>query len=783
MLLVATVLSASSGPVIAQDARDKPKSNWPTESKSVLKKTTEGLTAVTLLDEPVMRIALSTGTSAATISTTARLLNVSEIDSSNQPLETTRVRVESRMLTPSQVSNDRSYEMILATSLSREDADRLSDAVRQDADEQPQVTADSGNKWKVIIQKQTKPELEEVRTKLDDAGFEVVAVKETQKQLPNTTAAKSSPPTSSAANSAGKIKYTARAASPTRELVAFARGAAPSLRSSAPLVFASSDEKNSPVRFNDKPFRGKIEVFANTHGSVTVVNVIGLEDYVRGVVPNELSYPAIEALKAQAIAARTYAVKNRGQFSSEGFDLLPTTRSQVYRGLTSETSLTSQAVDQTRGVIATYNGEPINALYTSTCGGRTEDAENIFNEAVAYLRGRECAVEGKAAFAPFTIKSSRDLFEIKDERDLVYARDVALLAVNGFALPTDRVSSSWLSSRVSESEAREWLNAAARITRNTVFKAPDDAAKTPPFSTALMAAVYGDRRADTLLNSADTDYLLSFRDGEDVPAANRADVAMLLRDGALSLFADATLRPKEAMPRSHALHAITRLLESKNLLAIQKGTSRPAASGIMMLRSNKGKDLPIAVSSEAFLFREFGENLHQMKSLALVGGEPVVFHVSARGQVDYLEVRPANNGAAADRFSSLSHWTTQLNLGAVQARLGRSVRGIGSITDLRIAKQGSSRRVIDLEVIGTQGVAHIRGGRIRSALGLKEQLFVIDRVYNENDRPVSFIFTGRGWGHGVGMCQFGAYGLAKQGLNVEQILKTYYTGIELTRLY
>jgi len=113
-----------------------------------------------------------------------------------------------------------------------------------------------------------------------------------------------------------------------------------------------------------------------------------------------------------------------------------------------------------------------------------------------------------------------------------------------------------------------------------------------------------------------------YRDGEEVPA-NRADVAMLLRDGALSLFADATLRPKEAMPRSHALHAIARLLEAKNLLAIQKGTSRPAASGIMMLRSNKGKDLPIAVSSEAFLFREFGEHLHQMKSLAMVGGEPV----------------------------------------------------------------------------------------------------------------------------------------------------------------
>jgi stage II sporulation protein D len=783
VLLSAVFLSASNALVLAQDARDKPKSTWPTESKSVVKKTTEDAAAITLSDEPVMRIALSTGTSAATISTTAKLLNVSEIDTNNQPLETTRVRVESRMLTPSHVVNDRSYEMILATSLSREDADRLSDSVRQDVGEQPQVVADSTDKWKVIIQKPSNAEIEETRLKLDDAGFEVVAVRETQKQPPNTATAKSPLSTSPAANAANKVKYTARAASPTRELVAFARGTAPSFHTSAPLIFASSDEKNGPVRFNDKPFRGKIEVFANTHGSVTVVNVIGLEDYVRGVVPNELSYPALEALKAQAIAARTYAVKNRGQFSSEGFDLLPTTRSQVYRGLTSETSLTSQAVEQTRGVIATYNGEAINALYTSTCGGRTEDAENIFNTAIPYLRGRECAVEGKSAFVPFIIKSSRDIFEIKDERDLVYARDVALLAVNGFALPTDKVSSSWLSSHMTESEARDWLNAAARLARMAAFKAPDDATKSPAFSTALMAAVYGDRRADTLLNSADADYLLSFRDGEEVPAANRADVAMLVRDGVLSLFADATLRPKEAMPRSHALHAIARLLESKNLLAFQKGMSRPANSGIMMLRSNKGKDLPIAVSTEAFLFREFGEHLHQMKSLALVGGEPVGFHVSAKGQVDYLEVRPANNGAAADRFSSLSNWTAQLNLGAVQARLGRSVRGIGSITDLRIAKQGSSRRVIDLEVIGTQGVAHIRGGRIRSALGLKEQLFVIDRVYNENDRVASFIFTGRGWGHGVGMCQFGAYGLAKQGLNVEQILKTYYTGIELTKMY
>ncbi|MDX6529857.1 MAG: stage sporulation protein [Blastocatellia bacterium] len=795
VLIASTLLSpiASSSLTLAQE-RDRrapvetgAQKTWPSEPSSVAKKASESKSQIQLVNEPVMRIALSTDSRAATISTTAHLLNASESASQALPVETTRVRIESRMLSPARPESDRAFDLEVGRSLSRDEADRIVDQIRELTSIAARPVADSADKWKVVVRSQSPEEADDLSAKLEEVGFEVQLSGRVPSAKGPAPVAGNAEDTSSLKTAkpptANKVRLTSRALAPSREVVAFARGAAPLLHSSAPLTFASSDETIAPVRFNDKPFRGKIEVFANTRGALTVVNVIGLEDYIRGVVPNELSYPAIEALKAQAIAARTYAVKNQGQFASDGYDLLPTTRSQVYRGLSSETALTSRAVEETRGTIATYNGEPINALYTSTCGGRTENAENIFKDASPYLRGRECAVEGKAAFAPFTIKTSRDLFDIKDEKDLALARDAALLAINGLAVPADKVSSSWLASRVTESEVREWLGVVARLARNVSFKAPDDAVRPPAFSTALAAAVYGDGRADTLLNSADADYLLSFRDGEQVPTANRADVAMLLRDGALSLFADATLRPKETMSRARVLHTMARVSEFRNLLALQKGTSRPAANGVMMLRSNKGKDLPIVVSREAFLFREFGENLFQMKSFALVGGEPVVFHVNPKGEVDYLEVRPAANGAAADRFSSVTNWTAELSLGAVQARLGRSVRGIGAITDLRVAAQGSSRRVIDLEVIGTQGVGHIRGGRIRSALGLKEQLFVIDRVYNENDRVAGFIFIGRGWGHGVGMCQFGAYGLAKQGLTVEQILKTYYTGIELTRMY
>ncbi|MCM3872067.1 MAG: hypothetical protein ND895_15400, partial [Pyrinomonadaceae bacterium] len=231
------------------------------------------------------------------------------------------------------------------------------------------------------------------------------------------------------------------------------------------------------------------------------------------------------------------------------------------------------------------------------------------------------------------------------------------------------------------------------------------------------------------------------------------------------------------------LHTISRLLDARLLLQLQKGTARPTVDGALVLRSNKGKDQPIKVRTDSYLFRQIGESIFPVASVALVGGEPVVFHVNASGEVDYLEVRPAPNGASAERFSPFTNWTTELSLGQIQARLARAARGIGPITDLRVAARGTSRRAIDLEVIGDQGIAHVRGGRIRSILGLREQLFVIDRKYDSNGRVTSFVFTGRGWGHGVGMCQVGAYGLARQGLSYAQILKTYYSGIEVTKLY
>jgi len=720
-------------------------------------------------------VALTTDARSAVISSTGHLMNASGGGKTLVALDTSRIRVDPRLLSPVPAVNaDGAFRVTVGGAATREEAEENEKEIQKITDEDAHAAYDTETKtWGMFVGgKLSREEAEELRARLEAAGFD--ATIEGQTTVAQKPAAQSSSP----------VRLTARPALPSREVVA-SSATGQTFSSSAPVAFASDDEKNAPVRYNDHPYRGRIEVFTNLRGSLTVVNELGLEDYVRGVVANELSpggYPAIEALKAQAIAARTYALKNRGQFMSQGFDLLPTTRSQVYRGLTSENPLSTRAVDETRGLIATYQGEPINALYTSTCGGRTEDSEKIFNDAVPYLRARECAAEG-ATFDRFVIKTSREPAELRDDSNVVLARDVSLLITQNFGTLHERVSDSWLSAEATASEVRNWLANVARVARQVTPVTGDDVNRPPAFATALSAAAFGESRAGTLLNTADADYLLAVKDAQEVPEANRADLAMLLRDGHLLVYPDATLRPRLPLSRARVLHAIARVLEARNLLQLQKANARPASEGQLILRSSKGKDQPIRVNPDAFLFRYLGERPYPVSSVALVGGEGVLYHLAANGQIDFLEVRPAANGAAADRFSPFANWTRGLSVGQVQARLARAARGIGQITDLRVASRGSSHRVTDLEIVGTNGTAHVRGGRIRSALGLREQLFVIDREYDAEGRVTEFVFVGRGWGHGVGMCQVGAYGLAKQGWTSEQILKAYYTGIELTRMY
>lgn len=142
------------------------------------------------------------------------------------------------------------------------------------------------------------------------------------------------------------------------------------------------DGNLSPVAINGKKYRGELQVIVNPAKPSTlhVVNDVMLEDYLKSVVPSESpsSWP-LESLKAQAVAARTYAVGNWKRRENLGFDLMPTVADQMYTGIEAERPSSNQAVKETTGQVLIYNGKPINALFFSCSGGYTDSASEVWN--------------------------------------------------------------------------------------------------------------------------------------------------------------------------------------------------------------------------------------------------------------------------------------------------------------------------------------------------------------------------------------------------------------------
>lgn len=145
-------------------------------------------------------------------------------------------------------------------------------------------------------------------------------------------------------------------------------------------------DTNGCVFTKDHWYRGILRI-QNNNKKLTVINDICIEQYLQSVLPAEMPTSwNKEALKAQAIAARTYAIANYGKHASKGFDLVDTKYDQVYNGITDETEATNKAVLETTGIVMTYNDKPINAMYSSSAGGQTRSAQQVYGNNIPYLQ-------------------------------------------------------------------------------------------------------------------------------------------------------------------------------------------------------------------------------------------------------------------------------------------------------------------------------------------------------------------------------------------------------------
>ncbi len=215
-------------------------------------------------------------------------------------------------------------------------------------------------------------------------------------------------------------------------------GGPAALRATDTLAVAAAD--SGLVRVGDRSYRGRILFFRSKDGDLAVVNALGLEEYLLGVVPCEIgpiNVRTLEAAKAQAVAARSFTLTRLGRRKGLGHDLFDSyRRDQEYRGTERETELSRQAVQTTRGEVLEYDGEVCEALYHANCGGVTAKGSKPYLKSVpdtpGHVRGRKAYCAGRPHFTWQTSIS-------RDSLDAVASRFSAKKCrVRGCDVDTDR---------------------------------------------------------------------------------------------------------------------------------------------------------------------------------------------------------------------------------------------------------------------------------------------------------------------------------------------------------
>jgi stage II sporulation protein D len=476
-------------------------------------------------------------------------------------------------------------------------------------------------------------------------------------------------------------------------------------------------------------YRGR--VVARAVGDETlVINELNMESYLKGVVPVEMGpsqFPELDALKAQAVAARTYAFAHLGDHEDEGWDLCATPACQAYYGRSAEHSLSNRAVEETAGLVAVYRGQPIDAMYTSTCGGHTEDSAVLFDDRTQpYLVGVPCAWE-----RPISLIGTSDIGSWLNATSFsaAVARDV--LGIHRGATPAA------LLARVYERSG---------LTAQPI--APTD---TESFAAAVLAAAGVDPPTGIAPTVGGLDRLLFLTDLYKVPLdppidGIDGDWPAAAAMAALQLRGDVVRDSGEAVPR-------------------------PGGAGIFPRRAEHGEDLP----SPLPLWERWRDGFRQIPSIEVLPGTGLE-RIRIGDRVVALVVRRSGGDGEADRRSAWREWVREKSWTEL-----RELTGVSDLQRLTVTRRSKSGRVVGLAAVGADGeMREWSGFEIRRVLELPETLFAMHlRTDSDGEKMVHFL--GRGWGHGVGLCQNGAFGLARAGMTFDRILGHYYTGIEILR--
>jgi len=532
----------------------------------------------------------------------------------------------------------------------------------------------------------------------------------------------------------------------------------------------------SYLSYEGRDYRGIFILKKGTRG-IVLINTLYIEDYLKSVVPSELSpyaFRELEAQKAQAVAARTYALKNVKLNDGLDFDLDDTPNSQFYKGMNAEHPLSTEAVEQTKGEVAVYKGQLIEALYTSTCGGRTENVEDVFmGPALPYLRSTECTYESQKEWA---FKTSRKVLpHYSHSRNISY--EIAALASLG-VLQEGR-EPLYYKQTAPYQEVKDWFRKAAGVLGlKKEGELPEESSLTyRNFAELATSAFDLQKRMDNLLVDSEEKFLT--KGMEEWTGSSQSHAAYFIKAGIFPTTEEAQEADKD-MSRGEAAYYLWKVILTQKV-PFKMGTFKRFNDNEIVFEDDDANESQYSIDDNAYFIKNYTGERTFVSHLRLVGGERVNLIDNGKKAV-FLEVIYPYETNVLDRKSSHHMWRVRKSVEEISRRINRFYP-VGDVLDIVPVDRGDSKRISKLIVKGTLSEAEVSGLRIRRVLGLRETYFVIDREYDEDGNVKYFTFNGKGWGHGVGLCQVGAYGMALSGADYKEVLKKYYHGIDLKNIY
>lgn len=517
------------------------------------------------------------------------------------------------------------------------------------------------------------------------------------------------------------------------------------------------------IALDNKPYRTSARLFINPRGLFNVVNELHLEDYLLGVVPAEMGpsiYDEVEALKAQAVAARTYAVRNMGQFRTEGYDICPGPACQAYKGFSGEHDLSTRAVRETKGLVLTYQGKMIDSLYSATCGGETSDVDTMFpGRTEPYLKRARCVELDLVKLAG---RADSGLLTEQQANARLFAA-VAGVAESGTA---------W-----SAREVAQTVTAAMRAVGYTEMPLPAPASSRRGDVLRYLATMMGlDTKARVTTLPEDRAYYFAQTANPDRDPAYLA-AAFLVKFGILPAQFIDRVDLAQPMPREELYALLYSWIREHTIL--QEGNGKIyAIDGRKVTLKTEGKVTGYTLPAAVPIYRRLGDRLQEYREVPVLIGDRATVLTNAKKQPVAMIVVANYDGTSFDRTSSFANWTRSYRADELVPTINRR-NPITQLVDLRPLTIDASQRIRDMEVTAEGGRKFVlKGLPVRWSLNVPDNLFVFTKT-KDPDGVDRYTFFGKGWGHGTGMCQVGAYGMAFRGWTYDRILKNYYTGVEI----